>query len=164
MRTAALALMCLTLQRMLGVPGMPAWSSAILIPAVLGVGRPMLGIAGRDFWFGLALGLGWDVVMEPVVGPGGIYWSASTLLVAWVIRFIADRSPLAWFGIGALVAMLVSLLRHAVLLTLGISDGLWWYGLARGALLTGALCGAVAWVLVLDLPARWLEYRRRRLR
>ena len=65
---------------------------------------------------------------------------------------------------GTLTTLLVFLLRHLVLLTLGISDGLWWYGIGRGALLTGVLCGTVAWIQVLDLPSRWLEYRRRRLR
>jgi len=163
-KTAALVLACLILQRMLSIPGVPAWAAGILVPAVLVVGRPLLGLEGRPFWFGLALGLGWDVVIEPVVGPGGIYWSASALIVAWTIRFIADRSPWAWAGMGALVAVLVAVLRHLILLTLGVSDGLWWYGVGRSALLTGALCGVVAWILVIDLPSRWLDYRRRRLR
>lgn len=164
MRWAALVLLCLTLQRALSVPGVPSWAGGIMVPALLVVGRPLVGLAGREFWFGLLLGLGWDVVMEPVVGPGGIVWSASALAVGWTIRFIADRSPAAWCGLGILVATLVTVLRHLVYLTLGISEGLWWIGAARGALLTGVLCGVVGWIRELDLPSRWRQYRRRRLR
>lgn len=158
------AIAALTVQRLLGLPPLPGWSTALVVPMVL-----LVVPLGRDerpspVAAGLLLGLAWDVVMEPVVGPGGIAWSATALVLRAVATVVADRSPAAWAGFGAIGAGCLTLVQWLVLLPLGVAPALAATRLGLAMLLTGAWCGLLGWVDLADLPARWQRWRTRRLR
>jgi hypothetical protein len=112
----------------------------------------------------LALGLAWDVVLEPVVGPGAIAWSAAAVAVGAVVPLVADRSARAWLASGAFGALVFVLVRHLARLPLGLPSDFSWRWLLSAMVLTALWCGAVGWSIALDLPTRWRTHRARKLR
>jgi hypothetical protein len=165
MTRLVLVLATLAAQRALGAPGMPGLAGELLLPLVWIVGPPLREHTSGHWFFAMILGLGWDLVLEPVVGPGGIVWSAAALGVAAVAGVVADRSPKAWLALGSLAALMVLALRHAVLWTLGLTSPVPSAPqVLRCVLLGGLWCFLVGWVLALDLPTRWRHWRARRLR
>lgn len=164
MRTLLAAVAALTAQRLLGLPPLPAASAALLVPMVLVVAPAVRDRRARGPWSALLLGLGWDVVVSPVIGPGGIAWSVAALAVATAAGVVADRTAGAWFGFGALGAAVVVVAEWLALWPLGLAPAMGVGRLLTTALLTGTWCGAVGWIGSLDLPARWRRWRSRRLR
>jgi hypothetical protein len=151
-------------QAVLGLPGM--WPSAmgLILPMPWVVGPPLLTTDRR--WYALSFLLGglWDVLFEPVVGPGAIAWSCAAL-VAWTYAGIAtDRSPRSWLALGAAAALTVTAVRAASLFPLGIRGFPAWRDVAAAIALTAAWCGLVGWLIALDVPRRWRVYRARTLR
>jgi hypothetical protein len=138
--------------------------ATILLPMVFIIGPPLLVEERRWPHFALVLGLAWDLLLEPVVGPGAIAWSAAAVAVATVTPLVADRSSRAWLAFGALGATLVIVVRHLALLPLGLSTGLTLRSLATSVVLTSLWCGLVGWLIALDLPQRWRRHRARKLR
>ena len=164
MTVPLLVAMTLLLQRLLGAPGGPQWSGLLLVPVVWVVGPALLGGGRRWVWFGLAIGLGWDLLLEPVIGPGAIAWSASALLLLWLATIVADRSPKAWLAFGAVAAAVIILVHRLTLLPLGVSRPVRWIDLALAVAVTALWCGLVGWLRALDLPKRWRARRARTLR
>jgi len=160
----ALVALALVGQRLLGVPGLPLWAGEVLLPMALLV-HPALGTgAWRAVMTGMWVGLAWDVVLEPVVGPGGIAWCAAALAVRAVGGVLADRSTRAWTALGGLGALVVVLARAAAELPLGELSAFGFDHVLRSVALTAAWCGLVGWLQGLDLPSRWRRHRSRRLR
>ena len=164
MKTALFVALTFVAQLAFGLPGLPAWLTAILLPMVFIVGPPLLVEERRWPHFALLLGLVWDLVLEPVVGPGAIAWSASAVIVSAVVPLVADRSLRAWLAFGALGASLMIVVRHLALMPLGLSTQLTWHYLLLSVVLTSLWCGLVGWIIALDLPSRWVTYRARKLR
>ena len=164
MTTAVLVAVTLLLQRALGAPGGPHHSGLLLLPMVWIVGPALLAGGRRWVWIGLLMGLGWDLLLEPIVGPGGIAWSAAALLVLWLQTIVADRSPKAWLAFGAIATAVVLEVYRLALLPLGVSRPLRWIDLAISVAATALWCGLVGWLLALDLPRRWRVWRARKLR
>jgi hypothetical protein len=154
----------LAVQAALGWPTWPAFLAAVLLPMVFIVGPPLLIEERRWPHSAIALGLAWDLVLEPVVGPGAIAWSAAAVVVGVLIPLVADRSPRAWFAFGGIGALVMIVMRHLALLPLGLATELGWRYVALSVALTGAWCGLVGWVIALDLPSRWRAHRARKLR
>ena len=164
MRTAVLVLLTLLVQRALGLPAVHPWASEILLPVVWVVAPAMLHHGRQRVFLGLAVGLAWDLMLEEVVGPGGVSWSAAAWAVGSVSAVVADRSPRAWIAMGALGAIIIVGMRQLTFLPLGLESGFTWWHLLRTTLLTAGWCGLVGWILALDLPARWRRHRARVLR
>jgi hypothetical protein len=164
MKVAGLALLALVVQRALGSPGMPEWMGLLMLPMVFIVGASLVQFDRRWTQLAIVLGLGWDLMLEPLVGPGGIAWSASALALSVLAGIIADRSPRAWFVFGAAGTALVIVVRWIALLPLGRSAPLEWRALVLTTLVTALWCGLVGWIRALDLGARWHAYRTRKLR
>ncbi len=164
MTAALLVLVTLTGQRILGLPGLPAWATDLWLPLVWLVWPPLRNDRAWPFWALVLLGLGWDVVTEPVIGPGGIAWSGAGLALGWLARRVADRSPVAWAGAGAVAAAGVLLLRRLTLLPLGLAGPWMWIPVLRVLLLGSAWCGLVGVVQRLDVAGAIGRMRRRRLR
>ncbi len=164
MTTALLVLLSLVAQRVLGAPGLPPALALLIVPAIWVVWPTMTRHGGLGFWPALALGLAWDLLMGPVVGPGGVAWSAAAIAVTAVATLVADRSPRAWVLCGALAALVVIVGRHLMLLPLGLAGDLSFTTLALGVTLTGGWCGLVGWIRAVDPSGRLQGYRRRRLR
>jgi hypothetical protein len=164
MKTVLLIALTLILQAVLGWPVRPGWLSTVLLPMVFIVGPPLLMEERRWPHFALALGLVWDLLFEPVVGPGAIAWSAAAVAVSNLAPLVADRSPRAWLGFGALGAGVMIVVRHAATIPLGLSTDLTLRYLLTGVGLTALWCGLVGWIIALDLPTRWQTHRARRLR
>lgn len=161
-----IALIALSLvgQRLLGVPGAPPWASELLLPMVFLVDPALRDTARQRAMHFLWLGLAWDLVLEPVVGPGGIAWSASALAMNALGGVLADRSTRAWAALGGLGALLVALTRAAAELPLGVLSPFGLDHVLRSVALTAGWCGLVGFLLGLGLPDRWRRYRARRLR
>ncbi len=164
MRTVLLVAVCLIAQIALGWPESPVWLSAILLPMVFVVGPPLLFEERRWPHFALALGLAWDLVLEPVIGPGAIAWSAAAVAVSIVVPLVADRSPRAWVAFGALGAAIMIVVRHLALMPLGLATDLTGRYLLSSVALTSLWCGLIGSIIALDLPARWRSHRSRKLR
>jgi hypothetical protein len=167
MKTRIVFFVALTLvaQRILGAPGFPAWFSDLNIVAVWIVALSMLSTQRGWPYEALALGITWDLVLsQPVIGPGGIAWSATALGLAALAGVVADRSPKAWAGFGALAAPAITLIHWLCLLPLGLEFSLTAAHLLRSALLTGLWCGLVGFVLAIDLPKHLRNMRLRKLR
>ena len=164
MKTAALVLLTFLVQRALGFPFLHHWAAEVLVPMVWVVCPPLLEHGTRRGYFGLCVGLVWDLLLEDVVGPGGVAWSAAALVVGSVSAVVADRSPRAWCAMGALGALTVLVVRQLAYWPLGLETGFTWWLFVRTTLFTAAWCGLVGWVLALDLPARWRRHRARVLR
>jgi len=164
MKLALLAAATLIVQRALGWPGMPYWAGLVTLPMVLLVAAALLQHGSRWTLLAIPLGLGWDLLLEPIVGPGGIAWSAAALALSGLAGFVADRSPKAWFAFGAAGTAVMLLMRAAALVPLGLRSQMQWSPFLINLLTTAALCGLVGWLRVLDLPSRWRSYRARKLR
>jgi hypothetical protein len=159
-----LILVTLMAQRALGVPGGPEYAGLLLLPMVWVVGPAVLDNSRRWVWIALVMGLGWDILLEPIIGPGGVAWSAAALVVLRLANFVADRSAKAWFAFGVVGAIVVLLVHRLMLAILGIHEPWLWFDLAVAVAVTALWCGAVGWVLSRNLPARWRAYRARKLR
>lgn len=164
MKTALLVALTLVVQVALGWPSSPTWQTSILLPMVFVVGAPLMMAERRWPHFALLLGLAWDLVLEPVIGPGAIAWSASAVALGFVVPLVADRSPRAWLAFGALGAGLMIIIRHLALLPLGLATELTGRYFLLSVVLTSLWCGLVGWIIALDLPTRWISHRAKRLR
>jgi hypothetical protein len=162
--TALLIAATLLLQRALGAPGGPHWSGLLLLPMVWIVGPALIRGGRRWVWIALAIGLGWDLLLEPIVGPGAIAWSAAALAAFWLAGFVADRSPKAWFAFAAVATVVVGQVHRLALLPLGVGRPVGWIDLLISVIATALWCGLVGWLLALDLPTRWRTWRARKLR
>jgi hypothetical protein len=163
-RHVLLVALTLLLQRMLGLPGLPAWTADILLPVVWVVAASLR--RSEPAWpvEALVIGLVWDVLFEPVIGPGAIAWSAAGLALTGLVTVVADRSPKAWAGFGSVAALIILVVHRLALAPLGFSVSLTAVESIRTATLSGAWCGLVGFMLALDLPERWRVYRARTLR
>jgi hypothetical protein len=164
LRILLLAAATLVLQRILGLPGLPAWAPEIVLPMALIVGSILRSNEKRWPFEALLLGLSWDLLLEPVVGPGGIAWTATSLCLMAMGGFVADRSAKSWTAFGVVGALVLTTVYHLTLLPLGLASSLTLSSLLRTATLTGLWCGLVGVVLALDLPKQWRAYRVRKLR
>lgn len=164
MKVVILAAATLMLQRALGWPGMPAWTSLVTLPMVWLVAAALLKHGFRWTQLAIPLGLGWDLLLEPVVGPGGIAWSVAALALSGLAGIVADRSPKAWFAFGAAGTAVMVVTRAVALLPLGMWRPISWPPLLANLLTTAALCGLVGWLRTQDIPSRWRSYRARKLR
>ena len=164
MKIALLAVATLIVQRALGWPGMPPWTGLVTLPMVLLVAAALLQHGSRWTQLAIPLGLAWDLLLEPVVGPGGIAWSSAALALSGLAGVVADRSPKAWFAFGAAGTAVMLLTRAATLVPLGLGEPIQWSPLLINLLTTAALCGLVGWLRTQDLPTRWRSYRARKLR
>jgi hypothetical protein len=151
-------------QCVLGLPGIPYWAAELIVPVVWVVAPCLLHHDQGWPYQALGIGLAWDILLEPIIGPGGIAWSAAALVCSGLAIVVADRSPRAWIAFGAIAAAAILVVRQLALLPLGQAEPLQWLSLLRSMLLTGAWCGLVNWVILLDLPRRWRQHRARRLR
>ena len=164
MKIALLFVVTLVAQITFGWPGAPWWSASILLPMVFIVGPPLIQTERRWPHAAIAIGLAWDLVLEEVVGPGAIAWSATAVLIGVLVPLVADRSPRAWFAFGGIGALQMNVVRAAVRVPLGLSTDLAWQTLMISVLLTALWCGLVGFVLSLDLPQRLRAHRARKLR
>lgn len=163
-KIAALAVVTLVLQRVLGLPGMPAWFGHLILPMIWIVAAS-LGRKERHWPYeALLLGLAWDLLLGPVVGPGGIAWTAACLSLYGLASVVADRSPVAWAAFGAVGAVIVILVQRLALLPLGLADYFSISRLVWSAVLTGLWCGFIGTALALDLGKHWRAYQVRKLR
>jgi hypothetical protein len=161
---ALLVAATLALQVAMGLPSAPAFLPALLLPMVFIVGPPLLLADRRWPHFAILLGLAWDLLLEPVVGPGAIAWSVAAVVLGWVVPLVADRSPRAWLFFGAFGTLIVALARSLALLPLGLTTGLTIRSVFTSVVFTALWCGLVGWIIALDLPSRWHSYRARKLR
>jgi hypothetical protein len=166
MRAKVISLAALTLiaQRAVGTPGLPMWPSEILFPTAVIVAAVLRSRERHWPYEALLLGLGWDLLLEPVVGPSGIAWSAAALCLQTLASIVANRSTTAWMSFGAVAAFVITLVHELTLLPLGLGTSMTVPHLVRTIILSGLWCGLVNTVLVLDIPARWRTYRVRKLR
>ena len=158
------AVLTLLIQRLLGMPGLPSWSTEVILPMVWIVAAALLRKEPGWPYEALILGLAWDLLLEPVVGPGGIAWSASCLALYALAGVVADRSPRAWAGFGLVGTAVLTLVHQAALIPLGLPLSLTLGHWVRSLLFTSIWCGLVGFTLAVDLPSRWRAYRSRRLR
>ncbi len=164
MTTVVAAIAALVVQRLLGLPPLPAWSASMMVPMAIIVVPLFRGEQRSPIATAVLVGIAWDIAMEPVIGPGGIAWSAAAVTLGIVATVVADRSAAAWAGFGAIGAGVVVLVHWLALLPLGIAPALSVSRLAIAVGLTGAWCGVLGWVDAADLPRRWQRWRTRRLR
>ena len=163
-KIAALAVVTLVVQRVLGLPGMPAWFGHLILPMIWIVAAA-LGRKERHWPYGaLLLGLAWDLLFGPVIGPGGIAWTAACLSLYGLASVVADRSPLAWAAFGAVGAVVVIFVQRLALAPLGLANYFSISQLMWSAIFTGLWCGFVGMVLALDLGKHWRAYQVRKLR
>lgn len=163
-RIVVFAVLTLVTQRGLGAPALPLWPSEILLPIVLIVAASLRSREWRWPYEALLLGLGWDLLLEPVIGPGGIAWSAAALCLHGLASIVADRSIKAWIGFGAVGALVVIAVHEVALLPLGLGTSMTVPHVLRTAVFSALWCGVVSAVLALDIPTRWRAYRVRKLR
>ncbi len=164
MTAVVLVAFALAAQVMLGWPVWPHWLAAVLLPMAFVVGRPLRHEERRWPHSALAIGLAWDLVLEPVIGPGAIAWSAAAVVIGLLAPLVADRSVRAWFAFGAVGAAVMVGVRQLALLPLGIATPLTLRFALLAIGLTSLWCGFVGWILALDLPSRWRAHRARKLR
>jgi hypothetical protein len=157
-------LLTIFVQRFLGMPGLPGWSADIVLPMVWVVAAALMRSERRWPLEALILGLVWDAVLEPVIGPGGIAWSATALTANGFASLVADRSAKAWAGLGGLGVVVMVLTREIALLPLGFDFSLALPHCLRTVVLTSAWCGLVGLAIKLDIPRRFRTLRARRLR
>jgi hypothetical protein len=154
----------LALQRALGASGSPLLGAVVLLPMPWIVGPALRTRDRRWFVASFVLGILWDaVVEEPVIGPGGIAWSAAAVVAWWLSGTIADRGPRMWFVTGVVATSTTLLARAASLAPLGLASMPALGPTGVTAITTGALCAVVGWLFDADLPQRWRRYRSRRL-
>ena len=110
------------------------------------VGPALLRGGRRWVWISVSIGLGWDLLLEPVIGPGAIAWSASALLLLWLATIVADRSPKAWLAFGAVATAVVILVHRVAMLPLCVIRPARWIDLALAVSVTALWCGLVGWL------------------
>jgi hypothetical protein len=164
LKIAVLAAVSLIIQRALGMPGMPAWLSFFILPMVFVVAASLLRKERRWPYEALLLGLAWDLLFGPLVGPGGIAWTAACLSMYGLASVVADRSPRAWAVFGAVGTLVVILVQRAAVMPFGLATSLTVQHLMWSVLLTGLWCGFAGTVLAFDLGKHWRAYRVRKLR
>jgi cell shape-determining protein MreD len=164
LKIAVLAAVTLIVQRAIGVPGMPAWLGHLILPMVWIVAPSLLRKERHWPYEALLLGLAWDLLFGPVVGPGGIAWTAACLSLYGLASVVADRSPRAWAAFGAVGTLVVILVQRLAVMPFGLATSLTLQHLMWSALLTGLWCGVVGTVLAFDLGKHWRAYRVRKLR
>jgi hypothetical protein len=143
---------------------MPSWAGLVTLPMVLVVAAALLQHGSRWTQLAIPLGLGWDFLVEPIVGPGGIAWSVAALALSGLASVVADRSPKAWFAFGAAGTAAMVSARWVTLLPLGLWNPIQWSPVFVNVLATATLCGLTGWLREQDLPSRWRSYRARKLR
>ena len=163
-RIAILAAVTLALQRVLGMPGMPAWFGHLILPMIWIVAASLVRKERHWPYEALLLGLAWDLLFGPVVGPGAIAWTAACLSLYGLASVVADRSPRAWAAFGAVGAVVVILVQRLAVMPLGLASFLTFGQLAWSAVLTGLWCGFVGTVLALDLGKHLRAFQVRKLR
>ena len=163
-KIALLVAVTLVLQRVMGMPGMPAWFGHLILPMIWIVAASLVRKERHWPYEALLLGLAWDLLFGPVIGPGGIAWTAACLSLYGLASVVADRSPRAWAAFGAVGAVVVILVQRLAVMPLGLETFLTFSQLAWSALLTGLWCGFVGTVLALDLGKHWRAYQVRKLR
>ena len=151
-------------QRLLGSPALPAWCAEIQLLAVWLVAASLKLDTRRWVYWAAAMGIAWDLLGQPVIGPGGIAWSGAALALSVLAVIVADRSFKAWVVFGAVAAAVVTVVHALAVLPLGLAPSLTAAGILRSAGLSGAWCGAVGAILAVDFPKYWRAYRLRRLR
>ncbi len=164
MKLAVAVVLSYVVQWILGMPAFPTWAQGVLLPMVWVVGPPMRHSTRHVFLTGLGLGLAWDLLFEPIVGPGAIAWSAAALIVAWTVRRVGKHSALSWGLLGAGGTALVAGCRFLSLLPLGRAASPPLVQIAAGTVGTGLVCSVAALILGMNLPGRIRRYRRGRLR
>lgn len=163
-KIAVLVAVTLVLQRVMGMPGMPAWFGHLILPMIWIVAASLVRKERHWPYEALLLGLAWDLLFGPVIGPGGIAWTAACLSLYGLASVVADRSPRAWAAFGAVGAVVVILVQRLAVMPLGLASFLTLSQLAWSALLTGLWCGFVGTILALDLGKYWRAYQVRKLR
>jgi len=163
-KIAIFAAVTLLLQRVLGVPGMPVWLSHLILPMIWIVAASLIRKERHWPYEALLLGLAWDLLFGPVVGPGGIAWTAACLSLYGLASVVADRSPRAWAAFGAVGTVIVVLVQRLAVMPLGLASSLTFSQLAWSAILTGLWCGFVGTILALDLGKHLRAYQVRKLR
>jgi hypothetical protein len=151
-------------QRFLGSPALPAWCAEIQLLVVWLVAASLTLQTRRWIYWAAVLGIGWDLLGQPVIGPGGIAWSAAALALSVLSVIVADRTFKAWAIFGAVAAIVVVTIHALAVLPLGFERSLTAVRILRAAVLSGLWCGAVGAVLAVDFPKYWRAYRLRRLR
>jgi cell shape-determining protein MreD len=164
LKIVALAAATLIVQRALGMPNMPAWLGHLILPMVWIVAASLRRKERHWPYEALLLGLAWDLLFGPVVGPGGIAWTAACLSLYGLASVVADRSSRAWAAFGAVGAIVVILVQRLAVMPLGLSPSLTFNQLLWSAILTSLWCGFVGLVLALDFGKHWRAYRVRKLR
>jgi hypothetical protein len=164
-KIVVLVAITLLIQRMFGVPGAPAWLACLQLTTVWVVAPAMRRHDPRWVFAAIPLGLAWDVALDqPVIGPGGVAWSAAALVVVSLAGVIADRTPKAWFASGAIAAVTAATVVELARWPLGLASPPTAQFLITSAVLSAAWCGLVGWILTVDFSARWRRYQSRRLR
>ena len=163
-KIAILAAVTLIGQRAFGLPGLPAWLEHIILPMVWIVAASLLRKERHWPYEALLLGLAWDLLFGPVVGPGGIAWTAACLSLYGLASVVADRSPRAWLAFGTVGTLVVILVQRLALMPLGLATSLTLRDLMWSVLLTGLWCGLVGTALAFDFGKHWRAYRVRKLR
>lgn len=163
-KIAILAAVTLIGQRAFGLPGLPAWLEHIILPMVWIVAASLLRKERHWPYEALLLGLAWDLLFCPVIGPGGIAWTAACLSLYGLASVVADRSPRAWLAFGAVGTLVVILVQRLALMPLGLATSLTLRDLMWSVLLTGLWCGLVGTALAFDFGKHWRAYRVRKLR
>jgi cell shape-determining protein MreD len=163
-KIAIFAAVTLIIQRVLGMPGMPAWLGHFILPMVWIVAASLLRKERHWPYEALVLGLAWDLLFGPVIGPGGIAWTAACLSLYGLASVVADRSGRAWAAFGAVGTLVVILVQRLTVMPFGLATSLTVQHLMWSVLLTGLWCGFVGTVLAFDLGKHWRAYRVRKLR
>ena len=151
-------------QRVLVQPGVPGWVSAILAPMPWIVGPTLRGHDRRWYLLSFALGLFWDVLFEPVIGPGGISWSCASAVSWGMAALVVNRGVRAWFAFGVISTGAFWASRTASQAILGLYLAPSLSSMAVSSVATGCLCAAVGWLFWFDIPRQWRRYRSKRLR
>ncbi len=164
LKTFVLLALTLAIQRLLGHPQAAPLAAAVLLPMPWVIGPPLLAQERNWYWLAFGIGIAWDLLFEPVIGPGAIAWSAPALC-AWLgASVVAERRFRAWFAYGAGGALVFWITRSVCYFPLGFSGTPTWSWIGASVLLTGIWCATVYAILALDLPMRWRRQRARRLR
>ena len=144
MKTLALVVVTLLIQRTFGMPGAPAWLAHLQLTTIWVVAPALRRHDSRWVFAAIALGLAWDLALDqPVLGPGGIAWSAAAVVVVALASVVADRSPKAWFAYGAVAAVTAPLVLELARLPLG---------LATAPTMVSMICC----LLIFSLCSRWI--------
>jgi hypothetical protein len=164
LKILALVTVTLAVQRLLGHPKASILATALLLPMPWLIGPPLLDFDRRWYWLSFPIGIGWDLLFEPVIGIGAIAWSVPALMAWMVTSIAAERRAGAWFAAGAGGTVVFWLIRSICSMPLDLPGTPTWSWIGASALMTGVWCTVVYGVMALDLPARWRQHQIRRLR